>query len=78
MKTKISYYVGCFDRYLEVVVSETDKENAEYVMDTAYDAWLTDPNIVVTDWCCEEYILHCLKENGIKFEWIQSEENADE
>lgn len=71
MKTKISFDVGCFDRYLEVIVNDTDREKAEQIMDSAYDAWCTDPDIVVTDWCCEEYILHCLKESGIEFEVIE-------
>ena len=76
MKTKISFDVGCFDRYLQVIVNKSDKAKAEQIMETAYDEWCTDPEIVETDWCCEEYICHCLKANNIEFDVVEETEEA--
>jgi len=64
MRVKIEYYVYCFDRFLTVIVNEADKEQAERIIDEAYDEWHeSDPTM-----CCEEFILHRLQEQGIAFE----------
>lgn len=68
MRTTIDYYVYCFDRYLTVAVNDTDKEQAEKIMDEAYDEWHNSDPVM----CCEEYILHCLKQHDIAFEVVES------
>ena len=77
MKTRISYYVFCFERYLDIIVNAADKSRAEEIMEQAYDTWQNNHE-KVGDACLEEYICNCLKANGIEFEVVEETEEEDE
>lgn len=64
MKAKIDFYVFCFDRYLSIEVDEKQKEEAEHIINGAYDKWV---ELVEDDSCCEEYILQQLDNAGIEY-----------
>lgn len=66
---KIYYFVHCFERYLIIEVEESKKEQAEHIIDSAYDDWCNSD----TCECCEEYILSCLADAGIAFREIEDE-----
>lgn len=67
---QFEFYVRCFDRNLIVELkSEKDKENAEKLMEEAYDRWCEQLEDVA-DSCCEEYICESLTAAGLEFEWI--------
>lgn len=68
-KVKINYYVRCFDRDLSLRVDAEQVEQANEIMEEAYNLWHEDTEGM----CCEEFILEKLKEAGIWFE----EENND-
>ena len=68
---QIDYYVNCFDRYLNVIVFKEFAEKAEQVMEEAYIKWHNDAEDSI-GFCCEEYILISLEENGIAYREIKS------
>ncbi len=67
MKTRIDYEVHCFDRYLSIRVDESDREQAQKLLDRFYHQWhLLEDN----DICCEEYMLEELQKAGIEYSKI--------
>lgn len=70
IKTRIVFNIHCFDRELVIdLENKLDFEQAENIMNEAYDKWCEEPD-EVGDVCCEEYICECLDKTGIKFTWI--------
>ena len=70
---RINFYIHCFDRELVIELeNESDFIEAEFIINTAYDEWCENSE-EVGDICCEEYICSILKKNGIRFTWVDEE-----
>lgn len=75
-KTKMEYYVECFERDLILYINPEEEAKMYECMDKAYDYWMLEDE--VSCMCCEEYICDCLREIGFEFLVAEYEEEEDE
>lgn len=75
-KTKLEYYVECFERDLILYINPEDEAKMYECMDKAYDYWILEDEVSCV--CCEEYICDCLREIGFEFLVAEYEEEEDE
>lgn len=67
----IVFDIACLDRdFVIKLLDKSDPAQVEAAMDVAYDLWCNDHESV-GDMGCEEYISHCLKQQGYEFKVLQ-------
>ena len=76
-KTKLEYYVDCFERDLVLYINPEDEAKVWSILDKAYDYWNLGED-EVSCVCCEKYMCDCLKEIGIDFLWAEYREDEED
>lgn len=68
---KLSFNFDCLEREFKIEICDIFADIATKIIEEAYSCWTDNPNEILGDICCEEYIKKRLKDFGLEFKIIE-------